>query len=245
MNSYYLFTLISVVSFYWSLNFHHEWKFFSPGLSPRSCLPHLQSFSTSLMTVNTYMRTAAQFISPTWSLLSSPGLSFICLHITICFIFTDGNSILPVAQPKPGHHPWLFSFKLHFHFVRKLSWLNLQNTSHPRSFLSVFTVSSTIWMPIISRLDYYVSCLRRLPSFSLTLCCIFLTWDPEFTFKNLSSHHSKPSGGFLSHSEWKPTSLKWGTKPDTICPSSTSCFLLLYPFHSSDLVSLPLSLTLL
>lgn len=192
-----------------------------------------------------YMRTAPQFISPTWTLLSSPGLSFTCLHITICFIFTDGNSILPVAQPKPGHHPWLFSFKLHFYFVRKLSWLNLQNTSRPRSPLSVLTVSSTVWMPIISRLDYYVSCLRRLPSFSLTLCCIFLTWDPEFTFKNLSSHHSKPSGGFLSHSEWKPTSLKWGTKPDTICPSSTSCFLLLYPFYSSDLVSLPLSLTLL
>ena len=30
--------------------FHHEWKFFSPGLSPWLCLPHLQSFSTSLMT---------------------------------------------------------------------------------------------------------------------------------------------------------------------------------------------------
>ena len=53
MNSYYLFTLISVTSCYWSLNFHHEWKFFSPGLSPWSCLPHLQPFSTSLMTVNT------------------------------------------------------------------------------------------------------------------------------------------------------------------------------------------------
>lgn len=192
-----------------------------------------------------YMLTAPQFISSTWTSLSSPDLSFICLHITICFIFTDGNSILPVVQPKPGHHPWLFSFKLHFHFVRKFSWLNLQNTSHPRSLLSVFTVSSTVWMPIISCLDYEVSCPRRLPSFSLTLRCIFLTWDPEFAFKHQSSHHSKPSGVFLSHSEWKPMSLKWGTKPATVCPSSTSCFLLLYPCHSPALVSLPLSLTLL
>lgn len=121
------------------------------------------------------------------------------LHVTICFIFTDGNSILSVAQPKPGYHPWLFSFKLYFHLVRKFSWLNLQNTSKPRSLLSVFTASSTVWMPIISCLDDYISCPRRFPSFSLTLSCIFLTWDPELAFKNLSSHHSKPSRGFLSH----------------------------------------------
>ena len=186
-------------------------KFFSPGLSPWSCLPHHQSLSTSLMTVNTYMLTAPQFISPTWTSLSSPDLNFICLHITICFIFIDGNSNLSVAQPKPGYHPWLFSFKLHFHLVRKFSWLNLQNTSKPSFLLSVFTASSTIWMPIISRLDDYISCPRRFPSFSLTLCCIFLTRDPELAFKTLSSHHSEPSRGFLSH--WVKTYvLKMGHK---------------------------------
>ena len=144
--------------------------FFSPGLSPWSCLPHHQSLSTSLMTVNTYMLTAPQFISPTWTSLSSPDLNFICLHITICVIFIDGNSNLSVAQPKPGYHPWLFSFKLHFHLVRKFSWLNLQNISRTNYISTLhINISSVTLAPPTFHCDY---CWKFLNQSSFFYHCI-------------------------------------------------------------------------
>lgn len=69
----YLSTWITIISLYWSLNFHHDHFTFSPGLHPWSSLLHLLSLATSLMTLDVYMLTAHTY-TPTRTSLRSPGL---------------------------------------------------------------------------------------------------------------------------------------------------------------------------
>ena len=125
------------------------------------------------------------------------------------------------------------------HFTSTLSGNSADSTFKIHQNSGHFSPSSLCHPSCVPRmhcLGYYSHCSNGIHSSTLALYRVFLTWDPELSFKNLTPL-LRALQWLSFHSEQKPKSLNWGMGADVTCSSPTSYFLPLTG-HSSDLVSL-------